>query len=110
MLKLSHLFKRPNSDTARRAVADDITIAEASETVRVEGNHYFPPQSVDWSLLEESDATSVCFWKGVASYYDIVVDGRRYPSAAWTYKTPSDAAGHIKDHVAFWRGVRVVKA
>lgn len=76
---------------------------------RVDGHEYFPPEAVNWDLLEDSERTSVCPWKGTANYYDVVADGERYPAAAWSYRSPSDAARHIAGHVAFWRGVRVVK-
>lgn len=102
--------KRPGSaSTTYRAIAGDTVVAESTDTERLEGNHYFPPQSIDWTHLEKTDQTSVCFWKGVATYYDVVVDGQRLPAAAWTYEAPSPAAASIKDHVAFWRGVAVVK-
>ncbi len=88
----------------------ETTVAESSDTVSVEGNQYFPPDAVEWDLLEASDRTSVCPWKGVANYYDVIVDGQRLPAAAWSYKTPSDAAQQIGGHVAFWKGVKVVKS
>jgi uncharacterized protein (DUF427 family) len=92
-------------------VAGSTTVAESTDTVRLEGNQYFPPDTVDWAHLERSPRTSVCPWKGVATYYD-VIDGdsefpTRFPAAAWVYENPSDAAGHIKGYVAFWRGVEV---
>lgn len=82
-------------------------LAQSDETIVVEGNHYFPPDSVNDALFEEVDQTSVCPWKGTASYYDVVVDGDRNPGAAWYYPQPKDAAAEIKDHVAFWKGVEV---
>ena len=82
-------------------------LAQSDETVVVEGNHYFPPDSVNRDLFEEVDQTSVCPWKGTASYYDVVVDGDRNAGAAWYYPQPKDAAAEIKDHVAFWKGVEV---
>lgn len=82
-------------------------IAQSDETVIVEGNHYFPPQSIDQQFLRPIDDTSVCPWKGTASYFDVVVGDAVAEGAAWTYPTPSDAAAEIKDHVAFWRGVEV---
>ena len=90
-----------------RAVWNGAVIAESDETVVVEGNHYFPADSIDHSYFEDSEAETVCHWKGVASYYDVVVDGKTNRRAAWYYPDPSDAASNIKDHVAFWRGVRV---
>ena len=82
-------------------------IAESDDTVVVEGNHYFPPSSIKAEHFEKVDTTSVCPWKGTASYYDVVVDGERNAGAAWYYPAPKDAAAEIKDHVAFWKGVEV---
>jgi uncharacterized protein (DUF427 family) len=90
-----------------KAVWNGAVIAESDDTVVVEGNHYFPPESVDRSLLADSDRTTVCPWKGTASYFDVVVDGRANPGAAWYYPAPKDAAAEIRDRVAFWRGVTV---
>lgn len=89
------------------AVWNGATIAESDATVIVEGNHYFPLDSVNRELLTPIDTTSVCPWKGTASYYDIVVDGDTNGGAAWYYPAPKDAAAEIKDHVAFWKGVEV---
>lgn len=82
-------------------------IAESDETIVVEGNHYFPPSAVKSEFLASSPASSVCPWKGTASYYDVVVDGETNAGAAWYYPDPKPAASDIKDHIAFWRGVRV---
>jgi uncharacterized protein (DUF427 family) len=82
-------------------------VAESSDTVVVEGNHYFPLDAVDRSLLTDSDTHTTCGWKGVASYYDLVVDGKVNKDAVWYYPTPSDAAKEITGRVAFWKGVRV---
>jgi uncharacterized protein (DUF427 family) len=82
-------------------------IADSGDTIVVEGNHYFPPDSVDRSALRESDRTSTCPWKGSASYVDIVVDGEVNPAAAWFYPEPKPAAREIAGYVAFWRGVEV---
>ena len=90
-----------------RAMWHDTVLAESDETVVVEGNQYFPPESVDRAHLQPSSDTSVCPWKGTASYYDVVVDGDVNASAAWYYPSPKDAAAEIKDHVAFWNGVTV---
>ncbi len=91
-----------------QAIWNDIVIADSSTTEIVEGNHYFPADSVRWDLLQPDDRTSVCPWKGTASYYDIAADGKVKRSAAWQYQTPKPAAGNIKGHVAFSRGVSVV--
>jgi uncharacterized protein (DUF427 family) len=90
-----------------KAVWNGVVIAESSATVVVEGNQYFPPDSLHGEYLKPSKTTSQCPWKGLASYYDVEVNGERNPDAAWYYPDPSPAAKQIKDHVAFWRGVRV---
>ena len=82
-------------------------LAESDETVVVEGNHYFPAESVNREYFRESAKHTTCPWKGVASYYDVVVGGEVNADAAWYYPEPKDAAKEIKDRVAFWRGVRV---
>ena len=110
MLNPLNILKKPSLPASRRAVVSGTVVAEAAETQRVDGYEYFPPHSVDWALLEPSDHTTVCPWKGVASYYDVVVDDQRLPFAAWSYEKPTRAAEHIKGHVAFWRGVTVVKS
>jgi len=83
------------------------TIAESDDTVTVEGNHYFPAESVDRSFLRDSDTHTTCPWKGVASYYHLVVDGQENTDAAWYYPETKSAADEIKGRVAFWRGVNV---
>jgi uncharacterized protein (DUF427 family) len=73
----------------------------------VEGNVYFPPEAVDRSLLKDSDTHTVCPWKGTASYYDVVVDGKVNKDAAWYYPETKDAARHVRGYIAFWKGVAV---
>lgn len=90
-----------------RAIFNDTVLAESDSPVVVEGNLYFPPDSVKSEHLVASDQTSVCPWKGTASYYTITVDGAENPDAAWYYPTPKDAAANITDHVAFWKGVEI---
>ncbi len=82
-------------------------VAESEETVVVEGNHYFPPESLQQAYIKESSKTTVCPWKGTAHYYSLVVDGETNADAVWYYPTPKDAAAEIKGRVAFWRGVKV---
>ena len=82
-------------------------IAQSDDTVVVEGNHYFPREAVDAALLRDSDSHMTCPWKGVASYYTLVVDGAENPNAAWYYPEPKPAAAEIKDRIAFWKGVEV---
>ena len=83
------------------------TIAESDDTVVVEGNHYFPRESVNDEYLFDSDKTTFCPWKGTASYYSLSVDGETNADAAWYYAEPKDAASQINGRVAFWRGVEV---
>ena len=82
-------------------------IARSSDTVVVEGNHYFPLESVRQEFLRPSDTHTVCPWKGTASYYTLEVGGARNPDAAWFYPEPKDAAQQIRGRVAFWKGVQV---
>ncbi len=86
---------------------NDQVIAETDDYEIVEGNVYFPPEAVDERFLEPSSHTSICGWKGTASYYTVVVDGRRNVNAAWTYPTPKADAAHIAGFIAFWNGVEV---
>jgi uncharacterized protein (DUF427 family) len=92
-----------------KALWNGEVIAEASddEVEIVENNVYFPIDKVNQEYLQESTHTSVCPWKGTASYYHLVVDGKINENAAWFYRQPSEKAKQIKDHVAFWRGVEV---
>lgn len=92
-----------------KAIWHDTVLAESSETIVVEGNHYFPPDSVNKALFRESDYRTSCPWKGQASYYDIMVGDTVNKDAAWYYPNPKDAAKEIAHHFAFWRGVEVVK-
>ncbi len=90
-----------------KAVWNDITIAESDDTVVVEGNHYFPRSSVRDDVLRESSTTSVCPWKGTASYLSLELDGHESADTAWYYPEPKEGAAQIKDHVAFWKDVTV---
>jgi uncharacterized protein (DUF427 family) len=90
-----------------RATWNGTVIADSDATVVVEGNHYFPTGSIETEHLRESATTTVCPWKGDASYYDVVVGDDVNKDAAWYYPAPKDAAARIRDHVAFWRGVTV---
>lgn len=93
-----------------KAIWNGTVIAESDDTVVVEGNDYFPRESIVDAHFAPSDNRSVCHWKGTASYYHVEVAGSRNPNAAWFYPTPSEAASEIAGHVAFWRGVDVVEA
>jgi len=90
-----------------KAIWNDVILAESDETVVIEGNHYFPPNSINKEYFHESEKKSTCPWKGLASYYSIIVDKKSNDDAAWYYPEPSEAAENIKDYVAFWNGVEV---
>jgi uncharacterized protein (DUF427 family) len=83
------------------------TIAESNATVEVEGNQYFPLESVGKNFLKPSNHTTICPWKGTAHYYHVEVDGMKNENAAWYYPEPKAAAAEIKDRVAFWKGIHV---
>ncbi len=91
-----------------KAIWNGVVLAESDQTEIVEGNHYFPPQTIHREYFKASSHHTTCPWKGVASYYSLEVNGQKNENAAWYYPTPSAAASKIKDHVAFWRGVQVV--
>ncbi|GGQ93859.1 DUF427 domain-containing protein [Deinococcus ruber] len=90
-----------------KAIWNGQTIAESNETVVVEGNHYFPIESVKPEYLQDSATHSTCPWKGEASYYSLNVNGQENRDAAWYYPAPKDAAKEIKGRVAFWKGVKI---
>jgi uncharacterized protein (DUF427 family) len=91
-----------------KAVWRGHTIAESDDTVVLDGNHYFPPESVHTEFLRESDTHTVCGWKGMASYKNLVVDDEENPDAAWYYPSPKDEAKEIAGRYAFWKGVEVM--
>ena len=90
-----------------KAIWKGTSLAESDQTIVIEGNHYFPPNSIDWQYFRESERTSTCPWKGIANYYDIVVGDAVNRDAAWVYHQPKPAAAEISGYVAFWRGVAV---
>ena len=90
-----------------KAIWNDAVIAESDDTVVVEGNHYFPAESVNSEFLQPSSTHTTCPWKGEASYHDVTVNGETNTDAAWYYPEPKEAAAEIKDRIAFWKGVRV---
>jgi uncharacterized protein (DUF427 family) len=90
-----------------KAIWNKAVLAESSRTQEVEGNQYFPQDSLHGEFLQASDHTSVCSWKGTAHYYHVVVNGRKNENAAWYYPEPKAAAANIKNYVAFWKGVEV---
>ncbi len=90
-----------------KAVWNGQTIAQSDDIVTVEGNAYFPSAALDPSVIQPSQHTSVCSWKGTAHYYSLNVDGKRNENAVWFYPEPKEAAANIRDRVAFWKGVTV---
>lgn len=90
-----------------KAIWNGQVLAESEHTEVVEGNHYFPPKSINREYFNKSDHSTVCPWKGDASYYHIKVEGQTNNNAAWYYPDPKNAAKQIKDHVAFWNGVTI---
>lgn len=90
-----------------KATWNGVVLAESDRCEVVEGNQYFPLDDVKMEYFKPSEKTTFCPWKGTASYYTIEVDGQSNADAAWVYREPKSAASNIKDHVAFWRGVKV---
>lgn len=90
-----------------RAVYNGVVLAEAPRTVRVEGSHYFPPNTVVREYFSDSGSKTLCPWKGMASYYNVHVGDEIVPDLAWTYRHPSPLARRIKDHIAFYGQVRI---
>ena len=108
-MPIANLFRRHDTKS-RRAMWGDSVIAEAPATARVDGYEYFPPDTVDRDRLVPTGRTSVCPWKGVATYYNVVDGNRRLEAAAWIYHSPNAAARHIEGHVAFWAAGDVTAA
>ena len=92
-----------------KAIWNNQVIADSNDTIVVENNHYFPKDSVKPEFLEECETQTTCPWKGLASYYNLNVNGKQNQDAAWYYPAPKDAASHIKDYVAFWKGVQITE-
>lgn len=92
-----------------KAVYNGKTLAESTETIVVENNHYFPESSLNKEFFKASDKHTTCPWKGLASYYTIEVDGKSNQDAAWFYPEPKDAAKEIKNYTAFWKGVEITQ-
>ncbi len=90
-----------------KAIWNGAVLAESDETVVVEGNHYFPPAALNREHFHPSDTHTTCGWKGLASYYDVVADGKTNHDAAWYYPDPKPAAEEIRNYVGFWKGVEV---
>ena len=92
-----------------KAIWNNKVLAESDNTIAVEGNQYFPPDSINSEFFQPSTTHTVCGWKGTASYYDIVVDGEINGDAAWYYPDTNEAANEIRGYIAFWKGVEVTE-
>ena len=92
-----------------KAIWNETVIAESDETIVVENNQYFPPDSVRMNFLQKSEHHTTCPWKGQASYYNIIVDDKLNVNAAWFYENPTKEAKSIKNYIAFWNGVKIIK-
>lgn len=90
-----------------KAIWNDAVLADSNDTIIVEGNHYFPEDSIKQEYFEKTDFTSFCGWKGMANYYSVIVNGKKNENCAWYYAEPNDAAKKIKNYVAFWNGIKV---
>jgi uncharacterized protein (DUF427 family) len=92
-----------------KATWENTVVAQSNETIVVEGNHYFPPDSINPEYFAPSDTHTTCPWKGVATYYHVKVGEKVNSDAAWFYPQPKDAAKSIKNYIAFWRGVKIAE-
>lgn len=90
-----------------KAIWNETIVAESHETIVVEGNHYFPEDSINKQFFSASNHSSKCPWKGTANYYDLKVEGKTHENAAWQYQEPKTAANNIKGYVAFWKDVNI---
>jgi uncharacterized protein (DUF427 family) len=100
-----HILER--EDIMPKAVWNGVVVAESDQTESVEGNHYFPPSSIKREYFKESNTTSVCPWKGTASYYTVEAGGKTNQDAAWYYPSPKPEAKQITGFIAFWNGVEI---
>ena len=91
----------------KKATWNNVTLAESDRTIEVEGNHYFPKESINQEYFQASETQTNCFWKGQASYYNILVNGELNKDAAWCYPQAKEKAKNIEGYVAFWRGLEV---
>ena len=91
-----------------KAIWNGATLAESNETIVIEGNHYFPENSINKEYFKPSETHTICGWKGTASYYDVDANGKINKDAAWFYPSPKTEAKEIENYVAFWKGVEIV--
>lgn len=92
-----------------KAIYNNTIIAQSDKTVEVEGNHYFPPESVKMEFFKKSGNTYTCTWKGTCDYYDVSVEGNTAKDSAWMYPEPTKPAENIKGYFAFWKDVKVTE-
>ena len=92
-----------------KAIWNDAMLAESDKTIVIEGNQYFPSDSIKAEYFQPSATHTTCGWKGQASYYTVAVNGKTNPDAAWYYPTPLPGAKEIAGYVAFWKGVKVTE-
>ena len=104
---MNHGWPDPRPILHMKAIWNGVVIAESDDTVVVEGNHYFPLEAIKPEFFRASAKTTVCGWKGLASYYTVSVNGQDNPDAAWYYPTPKPEAAQVAGRVAFWKGVSV---
>ena len=90
-----------------QAIWNGVVIADSDDTIVVEGNHYFPPDSIKGEYYSKTELTTVCGWKGTANYYSVTINGKTNKDCAWYYETPNDAASKIKGMIAFWREIQI---
>lgn len=90
-----------------KAIWNETVLAQSNDTVIIDGNHYFPPESVNKQYFQESNTHTTCPWKGTANYYDIEVNGKTNRDAAWFYPNAKEKAKHFEGYLAFWRGVKI---
>lgn len=91
-----------------KAIWNNQVLAESNDTIVIEGNHYFPPQSINKTFFKPSNTHTYCPWKGEASYYNLEVNGKTNQDAAWYYPVTKEAAKPIEGYIAFWKGVEVI--
>ncbi len=91
-----------------KAIWNNHVIAQSDKTIKIEGNQYFPPDSIKKEFFKETETHTTCPWKGVASYFSLEVDGKENKDAAWFYPEPKNMAKAIRKHIAFWKGVEII--
>ena len=104
LLRAHLLTVAPGDNDVMKALCDAVVLAESDDIVMVDGNPYFPRESMRTEYFRDSPLTTVCGWKGTARYWDVVVEGRELSNVVWSYETPQPAAGNIRERFAFYRG------